>query len=212
MNAGPMYTLARGEERHGPYTVDQLREYSASGAIQPTDFVWTPGMATWSRVSDVLQQNTRQSAPPPGEAADRATASTPKPPSLHWAIVLLLAIVTWGLFALVWMFVQAVWVKRIDAKPKALYLLAGGVAFLLAVGFMLGITGVESDGLGLLAQFVWMITVLVAYFDMRAAIEVRFGIELSGLLTFFFNVIYLQYHLRLIAKGQHTPHYSRMLT
>jgi hypothetical protein len=35
---------------------------------------------------------------------------------------------------------------------------------------------------------------------------------LSGILTFFFNVIYLQYHLRRIAKGRHTPRSASMLS
>lgn len=210
MDAPPTYTLARGEQRYGPYTLDQLREYSAAGSIQPTDLVWTPGMSTWSPVSEVLEEKAAQSAPPPIPAADPAPANaSPKPPSLHWAIVLVLAIVTWGLFAWIWMIVQAVWIRRIDAKSKALYVLAGGFAAGLVLEFLSAVTGVGGEGL--LSRFIWVIAVLVAYFDMRAAIEVRFGLELSGILTFFFNVIYLQYHLRLIAKGQHTPRASRML-
>jgi hypothetical protein len=209
MDTGPTYTLARGEQRHGPYTLEQLRDYFAAGSIQPTDLVWTPGMATWSPVGDLLDQNAAQGAPPPIPAADATpTKPAPKPPSLHWAIVLVLALVTWGLFAGIWMFVHAVWIKRIDPKSKALYVLAGGLAFALFVG----LAGGGDAGPALLARLAWIAAVLVAYFDMRAAIEVRFGVELSGIMTFFFNVIYLQYHLRLIAKGQHTPHHTRMLS
>ena len=213
MDAGPMYTLARGEQRHRPYTRHQLREYSAAGSVQPTDLVWTPGMETWSRVSDILKESGADVAPPPIPVAEpRPTDSAPKPFSLHWAIVLLLALVTWGLFALFWMFVQAVWVRRIDPKSKALYLLTGGTASAMILGFISGITGAEGIGLDLLVRLVWIVAVLVAYFDMRAAIEVRFGVELSGIMTFFFNVLYLQYHLRLIARGQHTSGSGRMVT
>lgn len=211
MDAGPMYTLARGEQRYGPYTLDQLREYSAAGSIQPADLVWTPGMATWSRVDDLLGQAASHGAPPPIQAADSPARPAPKPPSLHWVVVLLLAVVTWGLFALVWMFVHAVWIRRIDPKSKALYVLAGGIAFLLVGGFISGLMGDSSEGLELLVQLVWLIAVLVAYFDMRAAIEVRYDLDLSGILTFFFNVLYLQYHMRRIAKGEHTPRAARML-
>jgi hypothetical protein len=213
MDAGPTYTLARGEQRYGPYTLDQLRDYFAAGSIQPTDLVWTPGMATWSPVSDVLDQNAAQDTPPPIPAADPTPAKpAPKPPALHWAIVLVLALVTWGLFAGIWMFVHAVWVKRIDPKSKALYVLAGGLAFALFVGIISGITGGGDAGPALLVRLAWIAAVLVAYFDMRAAVEVRFGVELSGILTFFFSVFYLQYHLRLIAKGQHTPRSGRIVT
>ncbi len=209
MEEGPMYTLARGEQRHGPYTLEQLREYSATGSVQPTDLIWTPGMATWSRVSDLLQAGGHQ-APRPVAAGDSTrTDSGPKPPSLHWAIVLVLAIVTWGIFAIIWMFVHAVWIRRIDPKSKALYVLLGGLAGVLSVGIVSAIIGLD---LGRLIGLLWLIAVLVAYFDMRAAIEVRFGVELSGILTFFFNVIYLQYHLRRIAKGRHTPRSASMLS
>lgn len=213
MDSDPMYTLARGEQRHGPYTLDQLRDYFAAGSIQPTDLVWTPGMATWSRVGDLLDQNTAQHMPPPiPGAAATPTMPAPRPPSLHWAIVLVLALVTWGLFAAIWMFVHAVWVKRIDPKSKALYVLAGGVAFALVVGIISGITGGGDAGPALLVRLAWIAAVLVAYFDMRAAVEVRFDVELSGILTFFFSVFYLQHHLRLIAKGQHTPRSGRIVT
>ena len=209
MDAGPTYTLARGEQRHGPYTLEQLRDYFAAGSIQPTDLVWTPGMATWSPVGDLLDQNAAQDTPPPIPAADSTlTKPATKPPSLHWAIVLVLGIVTLWLFALIWMFVHAVWVKRIDPKSRALYVLAGGLAFALLVGF----AGGDDAGPALLARLAWIAAVLVAYFDMRAAVEVRFGVELSGILTFFFSVFYLQYHLRLIAKGQHTPRSGRTVT
>jgi hypothetical protein len=167
-------------------------------------------MAAWARVSDVLGKSA-VAAPPPIPAAHPAPSLGPKPPSLHWAIVLGLTIVTWGLFGLIWVFVHAVWIKRIDPRSKALYALSGGLAGLLTLAFLSGMSG-GSDGLELLAQLVWVAAVLVAYFDMRAAIEARYNIELSGIMTFFFNVIYLQYHLRLIAKGQHTPNSARMLT
>jgi hypothetical protein len=206
MDAPPTYTLARGDQRHGPYTLEHLREYSAAGSVQPTDLVWTPGMATWSTVSEVLQQKAAPGMPPPIPGADARPAGT-KPPSLHWAVVLLLAIVTVGWFALVWMFVHAVWIRRIDPKSRALFLLAGGVAVLLIRGFT-----DAGEATQLLLQLVWVIVALVAYFDMRAAIEVRYGVELSGIMTFFFSVLYLQYHLRLIAKGQHTARTTQTVT
>ncbi len=213
MDAPATYTLARGDQRYGPYTFDLLREYAAAGSIQPGDLVWTAGMATWSRVSDLLQEKVAPDAPPPIPSAEPSpTRTAPKPPSLHWAIVLVLALVTWGLFALIWMFVHAVWIRRIDPKSKALYTLAGGIAFPLILGFVTGMTGASFDGLELLAQLVWVIAVLVAYFDMRAAIEVRYDLDLSGIMTFFFSVLYLQYHLRLIATGRHTPRSARTLT
>jgi hypothetical protein len=49
------------------------------------------------------------------------------------------------------------------------------------------------------------VAVTWAYFSMRSVIETRFGIALSGIMTFFFNMLYLQYHMTSIAEGEHAP-------
>ena len=137
---------------------------------------------------------------------------TPKPPSLHWGIVLALSLLTGGLFAAVWMFVQAAWVRRFDPKPRALYILAIG----FSVVFLIALTTDENQGgiqalLALIGDLVGFATVITAYFDMRSAIEARFNLRLSSPMTFFFNVIYLQYYMRRIARGEHVPHSDRIL-
>ena len=117
--------------------------------------------------------------------------TVPKPPSLHWAIVLLLAIVTLGLFSIVWMFVQALWVKRFDAKPKAIRVLAVGIPVVFALAFVNEFALGANEFVDLLGRLVGAATILVAYFDMRAAIETQFKVNLSGAMTFFFSVLYL---------------------
>jgi hypothetical protein len=52
----------------------------------------------------------------------------PRPPSLHWALVLVFWILTGGLFKFIWMYRQAAWVRRIDPSSKALWVLAAGFA------------------------------------------------------------------------------------
>jgi hypothetical protein len=55
------------------------------------------------------------------------------------------------------------------------------------------------------------VTTVWSYFWMRSAIEDRFDLDLSGVMTFFFNVLYLQYHMRRIARGEHTPRWQSVV-
>ena len=58
----------------------------------------------------------------------------PIPPSLHWALLLLLSIVSLGLFSRMWIFVQARFVKKIDpAGYASLWLVAWSVFGLLGL-------------------------------------------------------------------------------
>jgi hypothetical protein len=145
------------------------------------------------------------------------------PPDLHWLLVWLLGGITGGLFTLFWCFKQAGFVKKIDPASKAtLFMtlaLVGQLALILvAVGiivvsassgnFPVGISAVVGIvGLvGLLIGIFW----LVAIFGMRGSL-VRYynavepmGLRLSGVMTFFFNILYFQYHMTRIAKWKKT--------
>ena len=208
MNPGAMYTLARGEHQYGPFTVEQLRDQYRQGTVQPTDLVWCEGMTTWSPVSEVLGSGAAPGAPPlepePPGGSPLAPASVsrsedlayPKPPSLHWALVLLFAALTCGIFAIVWMFIQAAWVRRIDPTCDALIVLAVGIPLQIGLGLA---------GHDLLAALVSVVATTWAYFLMRSVLEVRFGVAHSLIMTFFFNSLYLQYHMTDIADGVHVP-------
>lgn len=152
------------------------------------------------------------------------------PPDLHWLLVWLLGGITGGLFTLIWCFKQAGFVKKIDPASKAtLYMtlaLVGQFALLLgAVGIIVvssGIIGVSASSgsfpagvsaiVGIVGLVVLLIGVfwLVAIFGMRSSL-VRYyntvepmGLRLSGVMTFFFNIIYFQYHLSRIANWEKT--------
>src|SRR4051812_34448401 len=45
----------------------------------------------------------------------------PIPPSMHWALVLLLSACTFGLFSWIWMFVQARSLKKVDPAGYGLF-------------------------------------------------------------------------------------------
>jgi hypothetical protein len=61
------------------------------------------------------------------------------------------------------------------------------------------------DGHDLLAALAGAVATTWAYFLMRSVMENRFGMALSGIMTFFFNLLYLQYHMTAIAEGDHAP-------
>jgi len=139
------------------------------------------------------------SAPDPG-----AVATAAKPPSLHWGIVLVLDVVTLGLFGLVWGFVEAAFARKTDPDSKALIYLAVS-AVLYAGDFMLAFQGEPSARLVGLAGG---ISFLIAMYSIRDSIDLYYtqvhGIRqgLNGILVFFLGPIYLQYHLCKLAEMQ----------
>jgi hypothetical protein len=115
---------------------------------------------------------------------------------LSWVFVFLLSVLTGGIFGLVWMFVHATWFRRIDPTCNALFVLAVGIALQVVLAF---------QGHELLAALVSGVAVTWAYFWMRGILEERFDVAHSALMTFFFNMLYLQYHMTDIADGVHAP-------
>jgi GYF domain 2 len=217
------YQVSRNGQMYGPYTLEDLRRYVASGNVLPTDMVKSEEMADWVPVSQVL------GAPP--EAAPIYSASTPfpgtpvyaaapvyppasgevypDPPNLHWALVLLFTILTCGVFSMVWDLVQALWVKRVQPYTKVLmYFGIFFVIWLLSLGGSIGraalmMHGVlpRRHGLSALISIALLVMMIVYRFAMRQSLEDHFngpepiGLRLSGVMTFFFGGIYFQYHL-----------------
>lgn len=128
-------------------------------------------------------------------------------PDLHWGIVLLLSALIGGLFTIPWSLVQANWARKADPTSNALrYFLFGFGLVVVAVIGIIASVGVNNEpspvfalifGLMVLAA---AILVIIAYFDIRSVIEDAYRklgspYPLSGVMTFFFAQIYLQYHL-----------------
>ena len=137
-----------------------------------------------------------------------------EPPSLHWAIVLVLSIVTLGLFQYFWMFRQARFAHKIDPTNKATLQIA--VSFLLLLfSFLLNAVvaltvarGGQSTDLGSVGTMLWLFQVLMivtAYMQIRATLAKHYGLRLNALLTVIFNVYYTQYHLSKIATRTAQP-------
>lgn len=203
------YKIKRGEQEYGPYTLAELQKYVASGNVLLTDLCQNEGMTDWVPVQQVIGTIPVPAAVPAAAPAPSAAATTayqpspyPPPPNLHWGIAVLLGVITCGLFGWVWAFVQAVWVRKVQPASKAL-LYYGIAVGLLACSLVLNSSGgyatrQYSSILNLAGAVMW----LVASFSMRNSIEEHYivteplpgGLALSGVMTFFFNIYYFQYH------------------
>jgi hypothetical protein len=145
----------------------------------------------------------------PGPPGMNAISAAPLPPGgLHWAVLLLLVAVTLGIFGWIWSFIQANWVKKIDRENKAiLYFVIYVVSWV--AGQALNIA--REPLLALPAFLVALVFVLMGLFSMRASMQRYYntveprGLRLSGVMTFFFGIIYLQYHLNRIVQEKRTP-------
>src|SRR5690348_8985963 len=124
------YQVSRNGQMYGPYTLEDLQRYVASGNILQSDLAKSEEMAEWVPVSQIL--GTQSTTPPsmpyapagysqPTAYAPPATGSPyPDPPNLNWALELLLGFLTCVLFVVVWNLVIASWAKRVQPNSRAL--------------------------------------------------------------------------------------------
>jgi GYF domain 2 len=215
------YYVARGGETYGPYSLETVQKYLAEGSILATDMARQDGSQDWVPLRNLLNlpATTQSSAYPP-------------PPSLHWILVFVLNMITSGIFVIVWIFVQARWIKSIDRSSTAIrdYILGmllgvcGVVAcasiVLISVGTggiseeRVSAAGIGSLGLGLTVLSAFVIAGAIfhfrAIFGMRTSMLTHYNtvepinLKLSAIMTFFFNVFYFQYHFTRIAIWKKT--------
>ncbi len=222
------YQIARNGQTYGPYTMEDLERYLASGHVLPTDLAKSDEMPDWLPVSQLLAA--RGAAPAansgygpvssPFQQGAPLGSNTPfaDPPNLHWALLLLLDLVTCSLFQMVWNIILAAWFKRVWPGSRALPLYIASAVLLLTqavMGQALGImSGRHGLGLGhhysygvhtgggfgvysLVAISCWVVR-LIARFIFRSELEQHFntvdpiGLRLNPVLTFFFGGIYFQ--------------------
>ncbi|UPG94003.1 pilin [Luteibacter aegosomatissinici] len=216
--------IGRGGQKYGPYEEAVLRGWVKEGKVEPDVLAWRTGMAEWVPLATLLPgMEVPPPIPPPsagwaprgfsaredgGFAPDpRATFQTP--PSLHWFVVLLLTMVTGGIFGWIWMFVQASWVGKIDKRSKAL------VLFILAlvsyvVGFSLTTQKTPAATLaGVLIMFGAIIVIYVGIFAMadsikRDAAKRGLALHIGGITLFFLSMYYLQGIMTWLARWKET--------
>ena len=239
------YYVARNGQTYGPYSEETVRKYLTDGSMQASDMGRTDAMPNWAPLSQILSIGAASTSspfapPPPAYAGQpqpvmgQSGAGLNVPPSLHWAIILVIAVFTSGLFITIWAFIQANWIRSIDPASKAIRDLIIGSVFpilgAIAAGIFLVATGVatglawqlDNPSLAVLGSMasgflimimlgiVGLIFTLKCFFGMKASMERYYNstepinLRLSGVMTLFFNVFYLQYHMTRIADWKRT--------
>jgi hypothetical protein len=225
-----LYHVSRNGQNYGPYTLEDLQRYVAAGNVLATDLAKSDEMPDWIPVAQVLGTS-MPAAPAPVvaygvavPAYPAAASAYPDPPNLHWALVLLIGFFTCGLFPLVWMFVQAVWMRKVNPNSKALfYYIAAMVLCVIVTGANIatiassGVMGTRPAGISALLAvcgIAYFVLFLLAIFTMRSDMEEHFtgpepiGLSLSGVMTFFFSVYYFQYHFSRINEIKRAARYG----
>jgi hypothetical protein len=138
-----------------------------------------------------------------------------RPPRLHWTAVLVLSITSHFLFWMIWLIVQANWVKKATGRGRALKWsvlnLCGLPLSLLVMSLpqmIVGYLGMPRQYEGAAAFFrtlsvlpvtgilVAAVISIATAFVMRAELQsTAVDLRLSGPMTFFFGPIYFQYFL-----------------
>jgi hypothetical protein len=207
------YFVKRGDQQYGPYPLADLQLFTQQGNIALTDLARSEAMEEWLPVSQIIGNIPMTPAPAAFGAAYQGTGIAPLdtgniPPDLHWGIVLGLTVVTCGLFAIVWSFVEAVYVRKIRKENKALIYLG-----LYACTFAAPFLPLMNHDLGPAVPFIniigWVLYISAA-FSMKGDLEDYYnsdeniGLHLSGIMTFFFSVYYFQYHFNRINTWKKT--------
>lgn len=212
------YQIQRGDQTFGPYSLAEIQGYIQSGRILLTDQAKSEGMTEWVSVSQILG-NIPISAPAAIAVAPPQDL-VPLPPNLHWAIVLVIMIVgrlvgfILILFTWIWGIILANWARRLVNDNTALVLVAMYPAGFVAGVFAIGAGAASSNEFFTVLGFVFIIAGAIAYlvgiFKIRSAMEDYYNskeniaLTLSGAMTFFFSIIYLQYHINRIARWKKT--------
>jgi hypothetical protein len=205
------YQVSRNGQMYGPYTIEDLRRYVASGNVLPGDLAKSGEMSEWLTVAQILGT---PGAPAPGYVPPVAYVTAtgapyPDPPNLNWGLELLLGFFTCGLFVVVWNLVLAAWSNKLQPASKALmFYIIATVLIVLNFGGSYGSLIVlmhhghphRSLVGGLIGIATWVVR-LIARFTLRDTLEQHYngpeplGLRLSAVMTFFFGGIYFQYKL-----------------
>jgi hypothetical protein len=204
------YYVSRGGQQYGPYSFADLQKYVAAGNIVPADMAKGEGMQGWVTVQQVLAGIGVPPPPPPAHnygpapvdpqpaaspAIPRGTPGEPLPPGLHWGLVLLFAVLTCGIFGWVWMFLQAVYVRKLLPGSNAMLYYAIGLPATLIGAVLSVVLDIDSRLYGSLVELGGCVVIIVGHFNLKSSLEELFHIQLSSAMTFFFNTLFFQYHL-----------------
>ena len=128
----------------------------------------------------------------------RTTTEIVKPPTLPWPFVLILSLVTLGLFEDAWLLWQSRWAKKVDPLSRATIFAVGGLLLFVIGGVFTELS--DFRGLAGWVEIGGLVMSQVANFSVKGTIEKHYNVSLSGLMTIFFTSIYFQYHFDRLAK------------
>jgi hypothetical protein len=231
------YQVSRNGQMYGPYTLDDLKRYVATGNVLPTDMAKSEEMPDWLPVAQILGAAgpaavpVQPQAPAPFQApayaapsayAQPTGAAYPDPPNLHWGLELLLGFFTCGIFVVVWNLIIAAWSNRVQPASKALmFYIAATVLIVLNLGGSWGVlialsrhTHPHHSVVGNLISLACWVVRLIARFTLRDTLEQHFngpeplGLRLNPVMTFFFGGIYFQYKLNEINETKQALRYQ----
>ena len=194
------YFIKREIHEYGPYTLAELQRYVASGNVLLTDLCRSEGMQDWVPVSQVIGNIPVPVAAPTPAAAVLQVSPYPPPPSLHWGIVVLLGVLTCGLFGWAWAIVEAIWLKKVQPASKALLYWSIALGLLMLEIMFAFVPDNNVRMMAALPRLAGIVMWIVAAFSMKNSLEEHYnvaeplGLNLNGVMTFFFNVYYFQYH------------------
>ena len=222
------YWLARAGQQYGPYSLEEIQQRVAQGLAEATDLIWTEGMAEWQPLPKVVP--VRRGPPPPplpppapkpiaNYAAPPAAVDTGlSPPGLSWWLIIIFSCVTFGIFAWIWALKEAGFARKLDPRSSARTLmLLAVIGFIISSLLEIGVVAPgDSDVKSMFAIAFFLcymasaILFIVAAFQIRRAMVIYYttvepiGLRMSGAMTFFFNVLYIQYHNDRIATWKRT--------
>lgn len=218
------YRIKRGDQEFGPYSLPELKQYLAEGRIVSTDLARSEGMEDWAPIHEVSGDlaATSLGAPASGQAGaftgspTVAAAGFVPPPDLHWALVLLIAVVSCCIFLMVWAFVQAIWARKVDKASKAIWYYAISIGSSFLIGGVVGVAGATQaigDEVVIALQVFshilsFTLNVAAAFSIRRSALDYYqnspFPLRLGPVMTFFFSTFYFQYHFSRINEWHRT--------
>jgi hypothetical protein len=197
------YFVQHGDEKLGPFSLSALHEQVLAGKISPTDLAQSEGMTDWVGVSAILGNIPIPAAAQSVPAPVPQIQTVPLPVNMHWGILLVLQFITKNLFNFVWAIYLANWARKLDGENNTLVMVT-----MYPAGMIAGFIAVASRhaAIGGLLLIAGLITYGIGIFGIKAAMESyynsveRYGLTLSGGMTFFFSTVYFQYHINEIAK------------
>jgi hypothetical protein len=224
------YQVSREGQTYGPYTLEDLQRYVASGNVLLTDMAKLDDAEEWVPVAQVLGTSAPPPAPPLTPTYTAAPVNPygapagspyPDPPNLHWALVLVIGICTCGLFFIIWDFVQVLWLRRIDPTTKALpYFIGYVVLSFINGGLSAGVSAAIMSGghphpspLRFVVGLGILVLVILYRFSMKNSLEQHYntaepiGLRLGPIMTFFFGGLYFQYHFNRINEMKQAARY-----